>query len=236
LTWEVPSWIGLWDKVNLRQLILGSENKVSNEVTEIVADIHPRMREPLREISLPFTYEDPANVTPSKLFYLGHAFYTISQLRNIAPRVFVITNDAPENEPWPFDDSIWGWIPENALKKHKFAVVRHGFGEGGVFQGDLGFDNYLFQIEDGDFEMFVDAFLGDHMSPTVYWFAFAQEDVGIEEISKAMTSSANEDEFVLSLCRVCTLVVYGLERYVYVFLTADQKVANQLKKSFKNRD
>ena len=209
---------------------------LGSQVIELTTSIHQAIREPLREMSLPFSYESPDSICPDWLFYLGHAFYTLSQLRTIAPRIFVITNDAPENEPWPFDDSMLGWIPENALKKHTFTTVRHGFGDEGIFRRDLDFDNYIFQIERGDYGLFLEAFLDEYMHPTVYWFAFAQEDVGIEDISKAMTSSTNEEELVLSLCRICALVVYGLERDSYTFFTANQKVSMQLKKSFGSED
>ncbi len=215
--------------------MLWKEETLDEGVIRLRATIDEDMTKPLRKISRSFEHESVAAAvaSPSQLFYLGHAFHTLTQLQNIAPVIYLITNDVSESEASVFDDTVLGSIPEIAFEKHRFKAVPSGFSENGSFKKDLDFDNHIFQLRDGDFIDFIHGFLGQLMNQIVYWFAFAPQETRISDIERAMTTSSNEDELAVSLCRSCKLLVEGFEMDSYVFTTKDSKLATNLVRSFK---
>lgn len=212
--------------------MLRKEKQLPGNVIELITVLEDQIAERLKEKPS----DEHGDFALRSFFWTGLAYKTLRKLRKLGPNIFVITNDAPEDQTLPYDDSLPGRISKSAFRKHSWTTIRHGFGSHGArFERDLDFDNYIFRLQGGDFSEFAEDFLSARISPTIHWFIFADEEVDISEIEKAIADSSTEEELKVSLCRSCLLLARGFEMDCYIFVTANPDVANLIRDSLKTR-
>ena len=209
--------------MNLRHLKLEREQRLKNGVFETWAWLDPEI-----DAKLDWKAASGPPAVMRRLLLYGQAAKTLLELRKIAPKIFLLTNDGLDTWPSPYD---FGNLSQEALQKYVWRPVRRGFGDEGVFAMDTGFDNFVIESGDGTFADFIVEYLGGQMHPVRYWFCFAEKGTRISDIVEAVQSASNEEDLMARLCERTVVVSYGFEEDAYLFCTSRESIADTIRAS-----